>query len=78
MIFAMAAGHVAWGFAQILLLGISGNSFTWQMFIAGAFLNAIPGIIPQLILIPAIMAALNRTGLGRFVRKGALLQKAGN
>ena len=33
------------------------------MFISGALLNAIPGIIVQLVLIPAIMAALNRTGL---------------
>ena len=78
MIFAMVAGRVVWGFVQILLLGISGNSFTWQMFIAGAFLNAIPGIILQLILIPAVMVALNRTSLVQFVRKGASLQKAGN
>lgn len=78
MIFAMVAGRVVWGFVQILLLGISGNRFTWQMFIAGAFLNAIPGIILQLILIPAVMVALNRTGLVQFVRKGAALQKAGN
>ena len=77
MIIAMVAGRVVWGFAQILLLGISGNSFTWQMFIAGALLNAIPGIILQLILIPAVMVALNRTGLVRFAWKEASLQKAG-
>ena len=35
---------------------------------AGAFLNAIPGIIIQLTLIPMIMVALNRTGLVRFHR----------
>ena len=46
--------------------GISANGFTWQMFISGALLNAIPGIIVQLILLPAIMVALNRTGLVRF------------
>ena len=68
MIGAMIAGRVVWGIVQIILLGISGGSFTWQMFIAGAFLNAIPGIIVQLILIPAIMIALNRTGLVRFRR----------
>lgn len=68
MIGAMIAGRVVWGIVQIILLGISGGSFTWQMFIAGAFLNAIPGIIVQLILIPTIMVALNRTGLIRFRR----------
>lgn len=36
------------------------------MFMAGAFLNAIPGIVVQLILIPVVMVALNRTGLVPF------------
>lgn len=78
MIMAMLAGRLVWGVVQIVLLGINGNGFTWQMFIAGAFLNAIPGIILQLILIPAIMVALNRTGLVRFGRKTASLQKVGD
>lgn len=52
--------------AEIALLGISADGFTWQMFISGALLNAIPGIIVQLILLPAVMVALNRTGLVRF------------
>ncbi len=61
LIVAMVAGRVVWGLAQVIFLGISGNVFTVQMFIAGAFLNAIPGIILQLILIPAIMARLKLT-----------------
>ncbi len=68
LIIAMLAGRVVWGLVQVLLLGISGNSFTWQMFLAGAVLNAIPGIIVQLILIPSVMVALNRTGLVPFHR----------
>lgn len=75
---AMLAGRVVWGIAQVTLLGIGGNSFTWQMFLAGAFLNAVPGIVLQLILIPAVMVALNRTGLVRFERQAVLAQKAGN
>ena len=66
MIIAMLAGRIVWGAAEIVLLGIRGNSFTWAAFAAGAFLNAIPGIILQLVLIPAIMVALNRTGLVKF------------
>lgn len=69
LIAAMLAGRIVWGAVQIVLLGISGSSFTWQMFIAGALLNAVPGIIVQLILIPAIMVALNRTGLVMFRRE---------
>ncbi len=69
MLAAMLAGRVVWGIVQMLLLGISGDGFTWQMFMAGAFLNAIPGIVLQLLLIPAIMVALNRTGLVRFKKR---------
>lgn len=63
MILAMIAGRVVWGIAQVVLLGVGGTQFTWQMFIAGALLDAIPGIILQLVLIPAIITALNRAGL---------------
>lgn len=63
MFAAMVAGRIVWGFAQAILLGIQGNAFTWQMFLTGALLNAIPGIMIQLLLIPAVMVALNRTGL---------------
>lgn len=66
IIVAMLSGRAVWGIVQMILLGVTGGHFTWQMFIAGAFLNAIPGIIIQLILIPSVMIALNRTGLVRF------------
>lgn len=36
---------------------------------AGAFLDAIPGIILQLLFIPAVMVALDRAGLVRFKKK---------
>ena len=52
--------------ADLVLLGLSGSAFTWKMFLSGAFLNAIPGIILQLVLIPAIMVALDRTKLVPF------------
>ena len=60
LIAAMLAGRVVWAFAEVVLLGIGGNMFTWNMFVAGAFLNAIPGIIVQLVLIPLIMVAIKR------------------
>ena len=69
LIAAMLAGRVVWGIVQMLLLGVSGTGFTLQMFLAGAVLNAVPGIILQLILIPAIMVALTRTGLVRFRKR---------
>lgn len=60
LITAMLSGRLVWAFAEVILLGIGGNTFTWKMFAAGAFLNAIPGIIVQLTLIPLIMVALRR------------------
>lgn len=66
MIIAMIAGRIVWGAAEIFLLGIGENGFTWELFIAGAFLNAFPGIILQLVFIPAMMLVLNKTGLVKF------------
>ncbi|MBO5070052.1 MAG: ECF transporter S component [Roseburia sp.] len=69
MIIAMVSGRVVWGIAQMALLGIGEGKFTLQIFLAGAFFNAIPGIILQLIAIPAIMLALNKTGLVPFFKE---------
>lgn len=63
---AMVAGRVVWGAAMLVFTGAAGKAFTWQMFMAGAFLNAIPGIVLQLVLIPAVMVALDRTGMVPF------------
>lgn len=68
MLIAMVSGRIVWGAVQAVLLGMGGNAFTFQMFIGGALLNAIPGIILQLTLIPAVMVALDRTKLVPFRR----------
>ena len=66
LISALIAGRVVWAVAQMILLGVSGGAFTMKMFLAGAFFNAVPGIIIQLVLIPAVMVALGRTGMVQF------------
>ena len=66
LIGAMIAGRIVWAAAQMILLGVSGGAFTMKMFLAGAFFNAVPGIIIQLVLIPTVMVALGRTGLVHF------------
>lgn len=66
LIAAMIAGRIVWAAAQMILLGVSGSAFTLKMFLAGAFFNAVPGIIIQLVLIPTVMAALGMTGLVHF------------
>lgn len=67
MVISMLAGRLVWGVVQVVLLGVGG--FTLQAFMAGAFLNAIPGIIVQLIVIPQIMVVLNRAKLVPFKKK---------
>lgn len=66
LIFAMIGGRLVWGAAMTVLMGVRGNLFTLSAFWSGAFLNAVPGIILQLVLIPAIMVALDKTKLVRF------------
>ena len=67
---AMLLGRLAWGGTQTLLLGFGESAFTVELFWAGAFLNAIPGILLQLVLIPSVMTALHYTGLYRFKKEG--------
>ncbi len=63
LLVAMIAGRLVWGMASMIIYGISQSPFTWQMFVSGALSNAIPGIVLQLIVIPLLMMALEKSGL---------------
>ena len=63
LICAMIVGRIVWGCAMVVIMGISGSPFTWGAFLAGAVLNAIPGIIVQLVLIPLLVMALQRANI---------------
>lgn len=67
---AMLTGRIVWGVVSIVLYGIQGNAFSVQLFLSGALLNAVPGIILQIILIPAIMIALQKAGVLRRYEMG--------
>ncbi|MFA7572385.1 MAG: ECF transporter S component [Lutispora sp.] len=60
LIIAMLSGRAVLGIANVALLGLSGKSYAWSAFIAGAFVTALPGIIIQLILVPVIFAILQK------------------
>ena len=60
---SMVLGRIVWGFASLFLYGFIDRAFTWQLFVTNGFMNAIPGIILQLIVIPPIVRALERTHL---------------
>jgi thiamine transporter ThiT len=57
---AMIAGRLVWGSAMFLLMGLNGGSFSFAAFLAGAFTNAIPGIIVQIALIPVLVMLLDK------------------
>ena len=63
LLISMVAGRIVWGAARLILAGLSGGSFTWALFLAGAITDAIPGIILHLILIPVLVMAMERAGL---------------
>ena len=60
LIAAQLAGRVAWGLAKTLLLGLAGKPFTLMMFLSGGFVDALPGIILQILLIPPVVHLLSR------------------
>ena len=62
LIGAMLCGRVVWGAVMSVLL-LKGEGFTFAAFVAGAFTNAIPGIILQLVAIPVIVLALQKAKL---------------
>lgn len=64
LIVAMICGRIVWGAVSLVLYGLSGSAFTWKIFMTGAFVNAVPGIIVQIVIIPVIVIALKK---GRFI-----------
>lgn len=58
LITAMILGRVVWGIISVVLYGLNGMAFSWEIFIGGALINAIPGIIVQIIIIPIILITL--------------------
>lgn len=70
LIGAMVAGRVVWGLSRCAVLAF-GVPFSLELFLTGAFVNAIPGILMHLILIPAIMVALGRARIIPFEKSQA-------
>ena len=58
---AMLAGRLVWGAVRTIFYGLGKSEFGWAAFIAGAFTTAIPGIILQLVLIPLLVMALEKS-----------------
>ena len=66
LIASMLLGRAVWGAAMTALLGFSGNGFTAALFISGAFVDAIVGIVIQLVLIPSVTVLFVKMGVIRY------------
>ena len=60
LVAAMLCGRIVWGIASVCIAGLTDAAFSWQAFISGAFINAIPGIILHIVLVPAVVIALKK------------------
>lgn len=60
LVIAMLAGRVVWGCAMFVCMGIKGGAFGFSAFMTEAFVNAVPGIVLQIVLIPLVVMAANK------------------
>lgn len=69
MLVSMVAGRLVWGLAMTVLMGIQGSVFGFGAFFAGAVINAVPGIVIQLVLVPSCMVALKKAKLVPLIKR---------
>ena len=65
LILAMVFGRVSYGVVQSIIGLVEMSEFTFKIFITEAVINAIPGIIIQLIIIPIIIKLLGGYRYGK-------------
>lgn len=63
LIGAMIGGRIVMGIANTILFSFTDKAYGMEAFISASFITALPGIIAQIILIPAIVYALRKAGL---------------
>lgn len=61
---AMVSGRLVWGIIMFCCMGFNASKFGLSAFLTGAVLNAVPGIIVQIVLIPVLVITI-----GKIVKK---------
>ncbi len=62
-ILAMICGRIVWGAVMFAFMGFGFANFGFEAFLSGAILNAVPGMILHIILVPAIVIVLRQAKL---------------
>ena len=70
LVLSMVFGRCVWGVVKAVLLGLKGKAFTFAAFVSGGIVDAFPGIIIQLVIIPVIIKV--------FLKKRILTEDEGN
>lgn len=60
---AMLGGRIVMGIANTILYSFTDKAYGMEAFISASFITALPGIIAQIILIPAIVYTLRKSRL---------------
>lgn len=60
LIISMLGGRVVSGIASMILYGVAGSEYGLQIFLTGAFVTALPGIILQIVVVPVLVMALEK------------------
>ncbi len=58
---AMLGGRIVSGLANTVLMGMSGAPYGFEMFLTASFVTALPGIIIQIVVIPLLVLALQKS-----------------
>ena len=58
---AMIIGRLVWGIVMFCCMGLDFSKFGLNAFLAGAVLNALPGIIVQIVFIPVLVITLENS-----------------
>lgn len=61
LVLSMVIGRLVWGMVQFCLMGFDLEKFPLSVFWSGAVVNALPGIIIQLVLIPILVVILEKS-----------------
>ena len=57
---AVVIGRLVWGIIMFCCMGFDASKFGLSAFLAGAVLNAVPGIVVQIVLIPILVITLRK------------------
>lgn len=65
LLIAMVSGRIVWGTVRFLCTGLDTSAFGLAAFWSGAVTNAIPGIILQILIVPLLVALIDKSDFSK-------------